>query len=185
MAARLGFESTDLTVIATAISELARNILEYAQSGEIGLGVAQRGSRLGIVVIARDEGPGIPDVARALQDGFTTGKGLGLGGGSGPGDGEERRGIAAIPDAGPTRCAIRLSAAGITVEGKAATQAEAIAACKATTGADVLVTGDARQGDWDDLRAALEAAGIAYFTREPRGVTAPDAGGAPAPDTGG
>lgn len=79
LAARIGFDGTDLTVIATAISELARNIIEYAKVGEIGLGVAQRGSRIGMVVIARDAGPGIPDVSKALQDGYTTGKGLGLG----------------------------------------------------------------------------------------------------------
>ena len=79
LAAGLGFSRSDQTVIATAISELARNILEYAKTGEIGLGVAQRGSRIGIVVIARDQGPGIPDVAKALQDGYSTGKGLGLG----------------------------------------------------------------------------------------------------------
>jgi len=41
--------------------------------------VAQKGSRLGILIVARDEGPGIPDVARALQDGYSTGKGLGIG----------------------------------------------------------------------------------------------------------
>jgi serine/threonine-protein kinase RsbT len=79
LAARLGFDGTDLTVIATAISELARNIIEYAKVGEIRLGVVQRGSRLGLVIVACDAGPGIPDVGKALQDGYTTGKGLGLG----------------------------------------------------------------------------------------------------------
>jgi serine/threonine-protein kinase RsbT len=79
LAARLGFDGTDLTVIATAISELARNIIEYAKVGEVRLGVVQRGSRLGLVIVACDAGPGIPDVGKALQDGYTTGKGLGLG----------------------------------------------------------------------------------------------------------
>jgi serine/threonine-protein kinase RsbT len=79
LAATLGFAASDLTIIATAISELARNIIEHAKGGEIVLSVAQKGSRIGIRVIARDEGPGIPDVAKALQDGYTTGKGLGLG----------------------------------------------------------------------------------------------------------
>ncbi len=79
LAARIGFAGSDLTVIATAISELARNILEYAKAGEIRLGPAQRGGRAGITIEAWDEGPGIPDVARAMQDGYSTGKGLGLG----------------------------------------------------------------------------------------------------------
>jgi serine/threonine-protein kinase RsbT len=79
LAARLGFSSSDQTVIATSISELARNILEYAKVGEIVLGYTQKGSRLGIAIVARDAGPGIPDLARALQNGYSTGKGLGLG----------------------------------------------------------------------------------------------------------
>jgi serine/threonine-protein kinase RsbT len=79
LATRFGFAGSDLTVIATAISELARNILEYAKAGEIQLGPAQRGGRTGITIVARDEGPGIHDVSRAMQDGYSTGKGLGLG----------------------------------------------------------------------------------------------------------
>ncbi len=79
LASELGFSTSDLTVIATAISEVARNILEYAKRGEIVLSLVQRGSRLGISVIARDRGPGIPDVARALQIGFSTSRGLGIG----------------------------------------------------------------------------------------------------------
>jgi serine/threonine-protein kinase RsbT len=58
---------------------LARNILEYARTGRIEIGVAQRGSRLGVVVVALDAGPGIADISRAMQDGYSTGKGLGLG----------------------------------------------------------------------------------------------------------
>jgi len=105
------------------------------------------------------------------------GKGKGEGAGSGPGTGA----VVAV-DAGPTRCALRLAEAGLTVDGKPATRDEAIAACKQTTGgAEVLVTGDARQGDWDDLRAALEAAGIIYTTREPRGTGPANDAGAPAP----
>jgi serine/threonine-protein kinase RsbT len=79
LAARFGFTGSDLTVIATAISELARNILEYAKAGEILLKRVEKGGRNGIAIAARDEGPGIPDVARALQDGYSTGNGLGLG----------------------------------------------------------------------------------------------------------
>jgi serine/threonine-protein kinase RsbT len=79
LAARIGFTGSDLTVIATAISELARNILEYAEVGEILVGMAQKGSRVGILIVAHDQGPGIRDVSKALQDGYTTGKGLGIG----------------------------------------------------------------------------------------------------------
>jgi serine/threonine-protein kinase RsbT len=79
LAAQIGFTGSDLTVIATAISELARNIVEYATRGEIRLNLTQRGSRLGIQIVARDYGPGIHDVSRALQDGYSTGSGLGLG----------------------------------------------------------------------------------------------------------
>lgn len=79
MAGRLAFSGSEATLIATAISEVARNILNYAKCGEIVLRVIQRGSRRGLLVIARDQGPGIPDIARAMEDGFSTGGSLGLG----------------------------------------------------------------------------------------------------------
>jgi len=79
LAMKLGFEGSDLTVIATAISEIARNILQHAERGEIFLAVIDHGSKQGIFITARDEGPGIPDVARAMQYGYSTGKGLGVG----------------------------------------------------------------------------------------------------------
>lgn len=79
LAERLGFTGSDLTVIATAISELGRNILTYAGSGDIVLRPAHVGGKRGIAVVARDEGPGIPDVALAVQDGFSTSNSLGLG----------------------------------------------------------------------------------------------------------
>jgi serine/threonine-protein kinase RsbT len=75
----LGFTSTDLALIATAISELARNIILYANSGEILLSVVENGSRRGLKVVARDDGPGIPDIERALEEGFSTSRSLGLG----------------------------------------------------------------------------------------------------------
>ncbi len=75
----LGFSVGELTAIATAISEVARNILLYAGKGEVLLGIVRDGGRRGIAVVARDEGPGIPDIALALQDGYSTGRGLGLG----------------------------------------------------------------------------------------------------------
>jgi serine/threonine-protein kinase RsbT len=79
IAIRIGFSETDLTVIATAISEIARNMLDYARGGEIELEAVVESSRKGIVVTARDRGPGIADIERAMQDGYSTGKGLGLG----------------------------------------------------------------------------------------------------------
>ena len=79
LAAELGFTGSDLTVIATAISELARNIIEYATEGEIALRPVDKDGRPGIAIVARDQGPGIPDVGRALGVGFGTGQGLGLG----------------------------------------------------------------------------------------------------------
>jgi len=79
LAAALGFSGSDLTVIATAISELARNIIEYATTGEIVLSQEDSEGRPGIVIVARDEGPGIPDLSRALSAGYSTGPGLGLG----------------------------------------------------------------------------------------------------------
>ncbi len=79
LAAELGFQGGDLALIATAISEMARNIVVYAKRGEIVLSPAQEGGKRGILVVARDRGPGIPDVALAMQDGYSTGKSLGLG----------------------------------------------------------------------------------------------------------
>lgn len=78
LAARLGFSSADQTLIATAISEMARNILTYAKTGEIILRSEQE-SRSGMAIIAHDEGPGIPDLERALQDGYSTSGSLGVG----------------------------------------------------------------------------------------------------------
>lgn len=78
-AAKLGFSSTDLTLVATAISELARNIVMYAGAGEIILRSVRLADKQGIVVIARDRGPGIADVGQALQSGYSTSRSLGLG----------------------------------------------------------------------------------------------------------
>ena len=79
LAAQLEFTGSDLTVIASAISEIARNIVEYAKQGEIEMRHSERNGRRGIVVVARDEGPGIRDISLALQDGFSTSGSLGLG----------------------------------------------------------------------------------------------------------
>lgn len=79
VAGRFSFGNADLALIATAISELARNILHYAGTGELEIGTITSGRRTGVLVVARDKGPGIADLERALQDGFSTGNGLGLG----------------------------------------------------------------------------------------------------------
>jgi serine/threonine-protein kinase RsbT len=79
LAERIGFTPVELTVISTAISEIARNIIEHAKSGEIVLSEYQNGAKHGIQIMASDQGPGIPDVNRAMQDDYSTGKGLGLG----------------------------------------------------------------------------------------------------------
>src|SRR4051794_3945721 len=78
LAAKLGFSATELTVIATAVSEVARNIVKFADSGEVVLELLEE-PRTGIRIVARDTGPGIPDVAAALRDGYSTYRGLGLG----------------------------------------------------------------------------------------------------------
>lgn len=79
LAASIGFSQTDQALIATAISELARNIVLYARSGEVRVDTLTTGGRKGVLVIARDEGPGIQDVERAMEPGFSTSGGLGLG----------------------------------------------------------------------------------------------------------
>jgi anti-sigma regulatory factor (Ser/Thr protein kinase) len=78
VATRLGFSTTDVTLIATAVSEITRNIVRFADSGEVVVTELQE-PRTGISIVARDAGPGIPDVERALQDGYSTYQGLGLG----------------------------------------------------------------------------------------------------------
>jgi serine/threonine-protein kinase RsbT len=79
MANELGFSSGDATLIATAISELARNIVSYARTGLITLKMVNGSNRQGMAVIASDEGPGITDIRQALRDGYSTSGSLGLG----------------------------------------------------------------------------------------------------------
>jgi RNA polymerase sigma factor (sigma-70 family) len=78
VATRLEFSTTDVTLIATAVSEIARNIVRFADSGEVVVTELHE-PRTGISIVARDAGPGIPDVDQALQDGYSTYRGLGLG----------------------------------------------------------------------------------------------------------
>jgi len=79
LASQCGFPSTDLAVVATAISELARNIVRYAVRGEVTLRLINDNGKRGIEVVAADDGPGIPDIEMAMQDGYSTSGGLGLG----------------------------------------------------------------------------------------------------------
>jgi serine/threonine-protein kinase RsbT len=80
LAVQLEMPSTDQTLLATAISEIVRNITTYAQRGEVMIDlVRDPNGRRGVRVVARDQGPGIADLDRALTDGYTTGGGLGLG----------------------------------------------------------------------------------------------------------
>ena len=78
LASRLGFSPTELTLIATAVSEVARNIVRFADVGQIVVELLEQ-PRRGVQVTARDSGPGIPDVGEALRDGYSTYNGLGLG----------------------------------------------------------------------------------------------------------
>jgi serine/threonine-protein kinase RsbT len=79
MAAAIGFAATDATLIATAISELARNIVMYAQKGEVMIRSVETSHSKGILIVARDDGPGIHSIQNALRDGYSTSGGLGLG----------------------------------------------------------------------------------------------------------
>ena len=79
VASTVGFRGADLTIIATAISEIARNIVSYAREGDVVFSGILDGRRQGIQIVAQDKGPGIPDIAQAMRDGFSTGKSLGLG----------------------------------------------------------------------------------------------------------
>lgn len=79
LGAGLGFDSPELALIATAISEVARNIVLYARHGEILLSVLERGGKRGLLIIAQDQGPGIARLDLAMTDGYSTGGSLGLG----------------------------------------------------------------------------------------------------------
>lgn len=79
LAVQAGFSGSDLTIIATAISEIARNIIVFARQGEVSLSVIEKPGKRGVLIVAEDQGPGIPDIEQAMRDGFSTGKSLGLG----------------------------------------------------------------------------------------------------------
>lgn len=80
VALQAGFSLSEATLIATAISELARNIVSYAQQGSITLRPVNGSSGVrGLTIVASDSGPGITDIAQALRDGYSSSGGLGLG----------------------------------------------------------------------------------------------------------
>jgi hypothetical protein len=137
-------------------SQLARDVA-------IQLERRRRNKKLGLVAIWA--------VAIALAVMYLRcGSGWGTGGkgaGKGPGSGESTP-LIQIQPGGPKRCVVRVSAEGIVVDGKQLKRDEAVAACKQTEGALITVTGDARQGDWDELRTALEGAGVKIFKRDDR-----------------
>ena len=79
LAAAAGFSGADQTIIALAISEITRNIVSYAQRGKVTLSRMDEGGRRGILIVAQDDGPGIPDIDLAMRDGYSTAKSLGVG----------------------------------------------------------------------------------------------------------
>ncbi len=74
-----GLSDAAVAALATAATEIARNIVTHAGHGEVLLGMAVDGLRRGVMIVARDDGPGIPDLAHAMKDGYTTTGGLGFG----------------------------------------------------------------------------------------------------------
>jgi serine/threonine-protein kinase RsbT len=79
LASMAGFSHSNLTIIATAISEVARNIVEYAKEGEVVITLIDDATKKGVEIVASDQGPGIADISTVMRDGFSTGKGLGIG----------------------------------------------------------------------------------------------------------
>ena len=79
VATDVGFAASDATLVATAVSEIARNIVQFAKRGDIAINPVERSERRGVTVVARDAGPGIADVEQALRDGYSSYGGMGLG----------------------------------------------------------------------------------------------------------
>jgi serine/threonine-protein kinase RsbT len=78
-ATNLGFGITDVTRIVTAASELTRNIYQHAKSGVMHWRLLNRGASVGLELVFEDHGPGISDLAKAMEAGYTSGNGLGMG----------------------------------------------------------------------------------------------------------
>ncbi|MGI9861254.1 anti-sigma regulatory factor [Moorella naiadis] len=79
LARQIGFNTVDQVRIATAVSELTRNVILYAGSGKVDIEAVAEGERQGIVITVSDRGPGIADIEQALRDGYSTSNGLGAG----------------------------------------------------------------------------------------------------------
>lgn len=79
VAAEIGFTTNERTLIATAVSEICRNIIEYAQDGEVTIEPILKNPKKGIIITVEDQGPGIEDIDKAMQDGYSTGRGMGVG----------------------------------------------------------------------------------------------------------
>jgi len=79
LAMQIGFTGSEVTVVAAAISEIARNIVDYAGHGEMTLQRADNNGRQGMMIVAQDQGPGIPNVAEAMRYGCATRRGIGVG----------------------------------------------------------------------------------------------------------
>jgi serine/threonine-protein kinase RsbT len=79
LALQEGFPENRTGALATAVSEVARNIVVHAGAGEVVLAAVSERGRRAIVVVARDDRPGIADMEEAMRDGYSTGRGLGLG----------------------------------------------------------------------------------------------------------
>lgn len=78
-AKQIGFGAIDQARIATAVSELARNIFLYAGSGTVCVSLVEQRGRTGIEIICEDQGPGIADLEQVMQDGYSTSRGMGMG----------------------------------------------------------------------------------------------------------
>jgi len=79
LALQAGFSLCDSTLITTAISEMTRNILEYANCGELTISLLKNGTKHGLKIVASDNGPGIADISRVMQDGYSSREGMGIG----------------------------------------------------------------------------------------------------------
>lgn len=79
VADEIGFSTNERTLIATAVSEICRNIIEYAQDGKVYIEPILKNPKKGITITVEDQGPGIEDIDKAMQDGYSTGRGMGVG----------------------------------------------------------------------------------------------------------
>jgi serine/threonine-protein kinase RsbT len=79
LAMHIGFNGSEVTVVAAAISEIARNIVDYAGHGEMTMQRIENNGRVGMAIVAQDQGPGIPNVAEAMRYGCSTRRGIGVG----------------------------------------------------------------------------------------------------------